>query len=37
VDRIEPFLTLYGLDLAYRHLEEKEATVRRKAGVKKVK
>ena len=37
VDRIEPFLTLYGLDLAYQHLEEKEATVRRKAGVKKVK
>lgn len=23
VDRIEPFLTLYGLELAYRHLEEK--------------
>lgn len=25
VDRIEPFLTLYGLDLAYRHLEERRA------------
>jgi type III pantothenate kinase len=37
VDRVEPFLTLYGLDLAFQHLEEKEAGVRRKAGVKKVK
>ncbi len=24
VERIEPFLTLYGLDLAYRHLEERK-------------
>ncbi len=37
VDRIEPFLTLYGLELAFRYLEEKEAGVRRRAGVKKVK
>jgi len=28
VHRIEPFLTLYGLDLAYRHLEERESGVR---------
>jgi type III pantothenate kinase len=37
VDRIEPFLTLYGLELAFKCLEEKEAGVRRKGGVKKVK
>jgi type III pantothenate kinase len=36
VERIEPFLTLYGLDLAYRYLEEREVSVRKKA-VKKVK
>ena len=28
IDRVEPFLTLYGLDLAYRHLEERESGVR---------
>jgi type III pantothenate kinase len=28
VERIEPFLTLYGLDLAYRHLEEKDTGLR---------
>jgi type III pantothenate kinase len=28
VERIEPFLTLYGLDLAYRHLEEKDSGLR---------
>lgn len=28
VERIEPFLTLYGLDLAYRHLEEKNSGLR---------
>ena len=38
VDRIEPFLTLYGLDKAYRYLEEQSAGVARKqARVKKVK
>ncbi|HEY0671775.1 MAG TPA: type III pantothenate kinase [Longimicrobiales bacterium] len=37
VERIEPFLTLYGLDLAYRYLEEREAGVQKKATVKKVK
>lgn len=31
VDRIEPFLTLYGLDLAYRHLEEQSGGVKVKA------
>ena len=36
VDRIEPFLTLYGLEMAYRYLEEREAGMKRKA-VKKVK
>lgn len=36
VDRIEPFLTLFGLELAYRYLEEQESGVKRKA-VKKVK
>ena len=36
VERIEPFLTLYGLDLAYRYLEEQEVSVGKKA-VKKVK
>src|SRR5687768_723160 len=36
VDRIEPFLTLYGLDMAYRYLEEREVNVRKKT-VKKVK
>ncbi|MBI4408229.1 MAG: type III pantothenate kinase [Gemmatimonadetes bacterium] len=28
VDRIEPYLTLYGLDLAHRHLEERSTGVR---------
>lgn len=28
VDRVEPFLTLYGLELAYRHIEEKTGGVR---------
>jgi type III pantothenate kinase len=28
VERIEPYLTLYGLDLAYRHLEEKDTGLR---------
>ncbi len=28
VQHIEPFLTLYGLDLAYRHLEEKDTGLR---------
>jgi type III pantothenate kinase len=28
VERIEPFLTLYGLDLAYRHLEERDTGLR---------
>ena len=37
VDRIEPFLTLYGLDLAFQYLEEKETVARKKAGVKKLK
>jgi type III pantothenate kinase len=38
VDRIEPFLTLYGLDLAYKYLEEREVGLSRpKARVKKVK
>jgi type III pantothenate kinase len=37
VERIEPFLTLYGLDLAYRYLEEREVNVRTKKTVKKVK
>ncbi|HET9439683.1 MAG TPA: type III pantothenate kinase [Longimicrobiales bacterium] len=37
VERIEPFLTLYGLDLAYRYLEEREAGVQKRASVKKVK
>ena len=36
VDRIEPFLTLFGLELAYRYLEEQETGVKRKS-VKKVK
>jgi type III pantothenate kinase len=36
VDRIEPFLTLYGLDLAYKYLEEREAGLKKKS-VKKVK
>jgi len=36
VERIEPFLTLYGLDMAYRYLEEREVNVRKKT-VKKVK
>jgi hypothetical protein len=31
VDRIEPFLTLYGLDLAYRHVEEKDTGLKVKA------
>jgi type III pantothenate kinase len=38
VDKIEPFLTLFGLDLAYRFLEGREAGVRKAAvSVKKVK
>jgi type III pantothenate kinase len=37
VERIEPFLTLYGLDLAYRYLEEREVNVRTRKTVKKVK
>ena len=28
VERIEPFLTLYGLDMAYRYLEEKDSGLR---------
>jgi len=28
VEKVEPFLTLYGLDLAYRHLEEKDTGIR---------
>ena len=28
VERIEPFLTLYGLDLAYRHMEEKDTGIK---------
>ncbi|MBI4545219.1 MAG: type III pantothenate kinase [Gemmatimonadetes bacterium] len=28
VQRVEPFLTLYGLDLAYRHLEEQQVGLR---------
>jgi type III pantothenate kinase len=36
VERIEPFLTLQGLNLAYEYLQEREAGVRRRA-VKKVK
>jgi type III pantothenate kinase len=36
VDRIEPFLTLYGLDLAYKYLEDREAGLKKKS-VKKVK
>jgi type III pantothenate kinase len=36
VDQVEPFLTLFGLDLAYRYLETREAGVKR-AAVKKVK
>jgi type III pantothenate kinase len=31
VDRINPYLTLYGLELAYRHVEEKTAGVRVRA------
>jgi type III pantothenate kinase len=31
VDRVEPFLTLYGLELAFRHLEERETGVKIKA------
>jgi type III pantothenate kinase len=30
VERIEPFLTLNGLDLAYRHIEEKSSRLRRR-------
>jgi type III pantothenate kinase len=36
VDKIEPFLTLLGLDLAYRYLENRESGVR-KAGARSVK
>ena len=28
VEKVEPFLTLYGLELAYRHLEEKDTGIR---------
>lgn len=31
VDRVEPFLTLYGLELAYRHIEEKTAGMKVRA------
>jgi type III pantothenate kinase len=31
VDRVEPFLTLYGLELAYRHIEEKTGGIRVRA------
>lgn len=31
VDRIEPFLTLYGLELAYRHLEQKSSGLKVRA------
>lgn len=37
VDRVEPFLTLYGLELAYRHLEEQAGAARKQGRVKKVK
>lgn len=37
VDRVEPFLTLYGLELAYRHLEEQAGASRKQGRVKKVK
>jgi type III pantothenate kinase len=37
VDRIEPFLTLFGLELAYRYLEEREVNVKKNTAVKKVK
>jgi type III pantothenate kinase len=37
VDRVEPFLTLYGLELAYRHLEEQVGAARKQGRVKKVK
>ena len=38
VTRIEPFLTLYGLELAYRYLSEKSEAVAKKSGrVKKLK
>ena len=37
VDRVEPFLTLYGLELAYRHLEEQAGAAPRQGRVKKVK
>jgi type III pantothenate kinase len=37
VDRVEPFLTLYGLELAYRHLEEQAGAGRKQGRVKKVK
>lgn len=37
VDRVEPFLTLYGLELAYRHLEEQAGAARKHGRVKKVK
>lgn len=30
VDRVEPFITLFGLDLAYRHITEREKTRARK-------
>jgi type III pantothenate kinase len=36
VDRIEPFLTLYGLEMAYTYLQEREAGLKKKS-VKKVK
>ena len=36
VERIEPFLTLQGLNLAYEYMEQREAGVRRRS-VKKVK
>jgi type III pantothenate kinase len=36
VDRIEPFLTLYGLEMAYRHIEEKTGGIRVRA-VKKAR
>jgi type III pantothenate kinase len=36
VDRVEPFLTLYGLELAYRHIEEKTGGIRVRAVKKKV-
>ncbi len=36
VEKIEPFLTLYGLNIAHQYMQQREAGVRRK-GVKKVK